>query len=178
MVKERVVTREVLPQSLREFYSQARRHTFAAGVTPVENPLIWGAKGLSFSEGNLYYYDRYFDNPQRPGNFAGIEIVSEAMYGGKPLAVYTYGGGLREQGLKLGEEVVYPRLQKFLRENAQTARFGRNVRDLMADEIGVWIYESKGLVADWGWADVEYINLNGRLVYDFQGQGICLEPGF
>ena len=178
MVKERVVTREVLPQSLREFYSQARRHTFAAGVTPVENPLIWGAKGLSFSEGNLYYYDRYFDNPQRPGNFAGIEIVSEAMYGGKPLAVYSYAGGLAEEGLKLGESLVYGRLQKFLRENAQTARFGGKARGVYGDEYGGWEYQCVGEIRTWGWADVEYINLNGELVYDFSGQGICLEPGF
>jgi len=172
-----VATREILPQSLREFYIQARQHTFASDLPPVDDPLIYGSRELRFDNGIYYYYDRYFDNPSRRGNFAGIEIVTNPDYIA-PEAVYTYGGGLNEQGLKLGEEVVYARLQKFLRENAQTARFGRNVRDLMADEIGVWIYESKGLVADWGWADVEYINLNGDLVYDFSGQGICLEPGF
>ena len=177
MARERVATREILPQSLREFYIQARQHTFAAGVAPVDDPLIYGSRELRFDNGIYYYYDRYFDNPQRRGNFAGIEIVTNPDYIA-PEAVYTYGGGLREQGLKLGEEVVYARLQKFLRENAQTARFGGKVRSVHGDEYGGWEYQCVGEVSPWGWADVEFINLNGKLVYDFQGQGICLQPGF
>ena len=175
---ERVVDRELMPVTLREFYARARENTFAAGMFPVDDPLIWGSKELRFSEGNLYYHDRYFDNPQRPGNFAGIEIVSEGLYGGKQLIVYTYGGGLTKQGLKLGESTVYESLPKFLQKNAQITRFGGNVRDIFNNDAGTWIYESKGLVRDRGWADEEYINLDGDLVYDFSGQGVCLEPVF
>ena len=113
---ERVVDRELMPVDLREFYARARENTFAAGLPPVDDPLIWGSKELKFKEGNLYYHDRYFDSPERPGNFAGIEIVSEGLYGGKPLAIYSYAGGLTEPGLKLGESTVYGRLQKFLQK--------------------------------------------------------------
>lgn len=172
-----IVDREIRPQSLREFYIQARQHTFAAGVTPVDGPLIYGSKELRFDNGVYYYYDRYFDSSQRRGRFAGFEIITNPDYV-EPEAVYTYGGGLNELGLKLGEKVVYARLQKFLQKNAQTARFGGKVRDLFKDQVGIWIYESNGMVTRWGWADVEYVNLDGDLVYELQGQGICLAPGF
>lgn len=85
---------------------------------------------------------------------------------------------LREFYARARKNTVYGKLQKFLRNNAQIARFGRNVRDLFKDDAGTWIYESKGLVRPWGWADVEYINFDGELIYDFSGSGICLEPGF
>lgn len=172
-----MATREVLPQSLRAFYIQARQNTFAAGLTPVDDPLIRGSKELRFDNGIYFYFDRYFDSPDGEGNFAGFEMVTSPAHT-EPLAVYTYGGGLLGKGLSLGESTVYGRLKTFLMNNAQIARFGSSVRELMTDEVGVWIYESRGLVRDWGWADVEYLNLDGDLVYEFQGQGICLVPDF
>lgn len=177
-MREILADREIMPATLREFYARARAETFASDMPSIKNPMIPGSTELRYKEGNFYYHDRYFDNEENPGRFVGMEIVSEGSYEGQPLSVYSYAGGLTERGSRLGESTVYERLKKFLQKNAQTARFGGKVRDLLKDEVGIWIYESKGMVTRWGWADVEYLNLEGDLVYEFQGEGTCLDPGF
>lgn len=177
MTKEQgPIEREILPLPLKGFLARARADTYASNGIPERNPLIPGSKELRYKEdGFMCYHDRYFDVPGRPGNFAGMELVTaERFDGSEHLMVYTYGGGLTAEGLELGEGPVYGSLQDFLKEQAPRARMGESFKV----QDGEWEYENEGEITDWGWKDRETLRKNGILVHEVNAQGIALVKGF
>ncbi len=167
--------REILLPDVKIFLAEARAKTYASNIKPQKTPMIPGSKELRFKGSGWVYHDRYFDASRRPGNFAGVELITaDDFWGSKHLMVYSYGGGLTQEGLELGEEEVYGSLQKFLKEEAARARMGEsfNVTN------GEWEYENEGEVTDWGWRDHEVLRKNGVLVHEVNAQGICLIKGF
>lgn len=178
MLKEQgPIKREALPLPLRGFLARARANTYASDGSPESNPLIPGSKELRYEEDNNFmrYHDRYFDVLERPGNFAGVELVTAQRYdGSEHLMVYSYGGGLTSDGLELGEGSVYGSLQEFLKAESGRARMGESFKV----QSGEWEYENDGEVTDWGWKDRELLRKNGVLVHEVNAQGICLIKGF
>lgn len=59
-------------ESLKEFLSEARRNTYAANATPIDNPRLLASTQLEFQKGNYYYRDIYFSGEKK---FIGQEIV-------------------------------------------------------------------------------------------------------
>jgi len=125
-----------------------------------------------------FYQDRYFDTPNRPGNFFGIEVISSASFDGPPVLACSYGGGLSDAGMALGEAAVYGVLRPVLREHAAGARFGRRLTVPHDDDMGTWLYEDNGQVAPWGWYGTERIAHNGLVVYELLYSGGCFLSGF
>ncbi len=169
--------RAILPAALRAFYERARANTYAAGLRPVAHPLIPGSKELRYDEPPYFYHDRYFDDPARPGNFFGLEVVSQGGYDGPAIAACSYGGGLMAD-LAGGEEAVYKLLQRVLREQAARVRFGERVSVEQPTAAGLWRYEDTGEVTAWGWTGVERIWRDGELLYSLVYQGGCLLAGY
>lgn len=172
--------REILPKDLKEFFAKARVNTYAGNAKSIDTPRIPYAKELPFTEegSKYFYYDSYLDDPNRPGNFFGEEIINQKTTEDKPVAQCTYGGGLTQAGLELGEGSVYGRLQKFLKDEADKVRFGNKVKTSFSDEKGTWVYEDEGKVSDWGWYGTENIYHNGILVYQLIYTGGCFLPNF
>jgi len=68
-------------ESLKEFLCNARRNTYAADATSVDNPRLFASTQLEFQKGNYFYRDVYFSGGKK---FIGQEIVyqdSEPIWG-------------------------------------------------------------------------------------------------
>lgn len=180
MERVAVSEREIMPKDLLEFYGRARKNTYAGSVKPETGITIPNSKGYRYSEeGSPYYYqDEYFDTSDRPGNFGGLELIRKESFEGQEVSLYSYAGGLTERGLELGEGAVYTILQQFLSDKASQARFGNTLNTELENESGTWAYQGDGEVTPWGWIDSEKILLNGELVYELRGTGICFIPGY
>lgn len=173
--------RQIMPKDLLEHYIEARANGYASGKKAAE---FWFQEASKFKRYKFhgdtpyYYQDYYYDREERPGNFGGFEINSEYAYDGEKLTFYVYGGGLTNEGLALGEEAVYSRLQKFLAEHIPNVRFGKKNKFEFEDGAGIWVYEGDGEIGDWGWNDKERIIYNGQVVYELVGTGLCFTKGF
>jgi len=66
--EERIINK----QDLKEFLSEARSNTFAAGNTPSDNPRLLGSVQQEFQKGEFFYRDIYFSGSQK---FAGQEVI-------------------------------------------------------------------------------------------------------
>lgn len=141
-----------MPQDLFEHYIKARKNTYAGDAKPAIGLTVPGSKGFRYHEADspYYYQDEYFDRPERPGNFGGYEVNRRDSCDGKELTLYTYGGGLTEEELQLGEKAVYSKLTKFLEDHVSKVRFGKKVRFTIEDNDAVWAYEGDGEVGPWG----------------------------
>jgi hypothetical protein len=172
---------KIMPQDLLECYIKSRKNTYASGKEPILGLNVRGFKGYRDVRYPYYYQDNYRDDQSRPGNFSGFEQITEGSYEGQGLTLYTYAGGLTEDGLKLqeqtekglrnGESVVYSRLVKFLGDHVSDVRFGKTVRFEFRDSLGKWVYEGKGRIEGHGWEDDEFISLNGVQMYKLRGTG-------
>jgi len=58
--------------NLKEFLFEARRNTFAASNTPIDNPRLLESTQLEFQKANYFYRDIYFSGDKR---FIGQEII-------------------------------------------------------------------------------------------------------
>lgn len=174
--------RQIMPQNLFRHYIEGRRNArFRTGEsTYIPDISLPGFKVFRWQNPNLpfYYEDRFSDNNKRPGNFGGFEINRANSEKGEILTLYNYCGGLTKEGLKVGEIEVYDNLlQRFLEEHDEI-RFGKKVRFTIERKDGVWVYEGKGKVEDYGWADDESISLNGVEMYKLRGTGHTFVQGF
>lgn len=158
-----------LPTALLNYTARARRNTYAGGAKEVKRPLIKGFHELRYKEDGLVYRDMYIDFPMRPGNFAGMESMTEDGFDtGEHRVGYSYAGGLTEEGLRFGEGDVYKALQHFLGEHSDKARMGES----FTAKNGEWEYINKGEITDWGWMDHELLKRNGILMHEMIGGGI------
>lgn len=169
---------EIMPQDLQECYVKARGRTYASGKEPILGLNIPGFKGYKEELYPYFYQDNYVDDKRRPGNFRGLERISEQSFEGNMLALYAYVGGLTREGLKLGEEAVYGRLVKILGEHVRDVCFGKTVTFDFEDGLGKWVYEGNGSVGSYGWEDDESISLNGIQMYKLRGTGLSFIKGF
>lgn len=174
--------RQIMPNDLFEHYVSARTNTYASGREPVSGLNIPGFKGYRFPEkpredDRFIYEDNYLDGEERAGNFAGFEVNRDVI-SGKQSTYYSYVGGLTEEGLKLGESVVYSKLTRFLKNHAAEARFGKNIKFTIEDGGDTWVYEGIGEIKPWGWVDKESIKRNDTLLYELNGNGACFIKGF
>lgn len=162
----------LLPGSLHDFIATARKNTFASGNPPIQIPGRLGYNRYDYHENgtNVYYEDEYFDNPKVPGLFSGQEIVKTYGRGGTVFVTYQYAGELTELGLEMGEDVVYPKLQYFLKEYADEARFGKSFEVEHRDK-GKWEYVNVGYHGERIWVDDEYLQYKGKTVYQLHGMG-------
>lgn len=172
---------QIMPPDLFEHYVKARTDIYASGKDPVSGLNIMGFKGYRFPEKPkaddlLMYEDNYIDYKDIPGIFAGFE-VNKDIVSGKQSTFYSYVGGLNEEGLKLGEKVVYSKLTQFLKDHVSEVRFGKNVRFTIEDESGTWVYEGSGEVNPGGWKDRELIKRNDVALYELNGNGACFIKG-
>jgi len=172
-----VPERQIMPQDLLECYIISRKNTYASGKEPVLGLSVPGFKGYRDIRYPYYYQDNYRDDQSRPGNFGGFEQITEGSYEGSGLTLYTYAGGLTEEGLRLGEKAVYSKLTEFLKDHVADVRFGKKVRFTIGDEGNTWVYEGDGEVKPWGWEDKEKIKLNDKLIYELNGNGLCFIKG-
>ncbi|MBI2021541.1 hypothetical protein HYS93_01510 [Candidatus Daviesbacteria bacterium] len=175
-----ILERKILPSHLFKHYVEGRTKAYAGGGEDVYNPdpNLLGFKVFRWTNPDLPYHfeDHYTDNPQRPGNFGGFEINRESSEYGGVLSFYDYNGGLTNDGMRLGEVIIYPRLIRFLGEHVEVVRFGKNVVYTIEDESGNWVYQGIGEIEAYGWYDEELITNNGLLVYKLRGSGICFIP--
>lgn len=162
---------QIMPADLMECYIKARERTYASGKESVLGLNIPKLKGYREELYPYFYQDNFRDDEKLPGNFRGFERISEQSYDGNMLTLYAYVGGLTDEGLKLGEEAVYGRLIKILRDHVRDIRFGKTVTFDYEDELGKWVYEGNGRVGSYGWEDDESINLSGVEVYKLRGIG-------
>lgn len=175
--------RQIMPREVFEHFVRARTDTYASGRESVMGLNIPRFKGYRYPEepkegvDRFVYEDNFKDSKKRPGNFGGFEIVKDVT-SDEEVTLYSYAGGLTKEGLKLGEEVVYERLMKFLGQNASDVRFGKNATYNFEDELGKWTYEGKGRKEDYGWKDDEVISLNGAPMHKLRGNGLVFIPGF
>jgi hypothetical protein len=97
-------TKTISNDALKEFISEARANTYAAGNSPVDNPRLLGSIQLEFQKGELFYRDIYFLGNKK---FIGQEVVYQDS---KPIWGMNYIGDkigntetnfLRESLLKL-----------------------------------------------------------------------------
>jgi hypothetical protein len=192
---ERNSERLIMPPDLLQHYINARKDTYASGKDPIMGLCIPGYKGYRYPEElpedhpdqSFLYEDNYIDDKDRPGNFGGFETIKNVGKD-KISTFYVYAGGLTEEGMKLQEQtekglknaesVVYSRLIIFLDKNVKDVRFGNTVKFEFKDQMGKWIYNGKGEVNDYGWADDESVTLNGVEVHKLRGTGLSLIPGF
>lgn len=179
LIRHTPPTRAILPNDIRAFYARARAATYAAGTAVVPHPTLPHAKELPFEAPPLFYCDRYFDTPARPGNFFGIETVHQGAPDGPVVASCSYGGGFTDAGLNLPPGAdLGDVLKAMLREYAALVRFGDSVQAELRVEAGQWRYEDAGDVLDWGWQGTERIWLDDTLVYSLGYQGGCLLPNY
>ncbi len=156
---------------------EARQEGYAGDGEYIPDDIIPGFKRFRFEDTKrgFYYEDRHGISEKRPGNFAGFELVTRYP-GGPRCAFYSYAGGLTKEGEKLGEEMVYGQLKRFLREHVEEVRFGETLAYAFADESGLWSYRSPGRRESWGWYDFEIIEHDVGAVYKLSGQGVCFLP--
>jgi len=93
--------------SLKEFISEARRNTYAAGASHVDNPRLLSSVQLEFQRGDYFYRDIYFQGEKK---FIGQEIVYQDL---RPIWGMNYEGNaigkleasfLKESLLNLSEK--------------------------------------------------------------------------
>lgn len=151
-----------------------RKEGFASGKNPTPNLNLLGWKGYKHHSevSPNYYQNNYCDDEERLGIFGGFEIISKDSYKGKKLILYSYAGGLTEEGEKFGEAVVYTRLRKFLKDHVEEVRFVNSVTFEFKDEYGEWMYKAKGRKEKYGWEDDEFLSLNGVQTYKLRGAGL------
>lgn len=170
--------RAILPDDLRVFYAQARAVTYAASSAPAVRPALPHSKELPWPQPPWYYVDRYFDTPDRPGNFVGLEVISRDRLDGPVVASCSYGGGFTDEGLALAPGAdIGAVLKAALHDFAATVRFGEALAAELRTEAGLWRYEDAGEVTPWGWAGTERIWLDEMLVYSLGYQGACFLAG-
>lgn len=174
--------RKIMPDDIFESFIRGRRNTWAANAPeiPIEERLIPDMHELrDHAENSPYYYhDHFKDAPERPGNFYGFDVVSVENYLGKQVVTCTYGGGLNERGLALGEGPVYGALKEALKQKVAEARFGRKVTAEITTKHGTFRFEDDGIVKPWGWEGSERIYYGDELVYEGGCRGMCFIPGF
>lgn len=73
-------------ESLKEFLCEARKNTYAADATAVDNPRLLASTQLEFQQGNYFYRDVYFLGNKK---FIGQEIVYQEL---KPIWGMNYIG--------------------------------------------------------------------------------------
>jgi hypothetical protein len=72
-------TKEVKPvnlESLKEFLCNARRNTYAASSTPIDNPRLSASIQLEFQKGDYFYRDIYFSGDK---GVVGQEIIYQNL---------------------------------------------------------------------------------------------------
>lgn len=179
----RLPDREIIPKGIYEFYVRARSAAYAGGGEYEPDRKLPGFEIFRYKDPDTGHHrapyvfeDRYTDGSERPGHFGGFEIIQgfgQVRPAPPPFIFYTYTGDLIGKGERLGEGLVYSKLQKFLKEHVGDVRFGRKVRFELTDGEGNWVYEGDGESLQCGWEDKERIILNGALVYQLTGRALC-----
>lgn len=166
-----------LPTELHAFMTAARKATFASEEPPIQVPGRLGYNRYEYhqNESNIFYEDEYYDNPEHPWVFSGDEAVKTLGRRGQILVAYKYTGELTEVGMEMGEDVVYPKLQYFLREHADRARFGQTFEVEHRDR-GKWTYTNIGNIGRKIWMDKEFLRFGGNTVLTLFGAGSIFLP--
>lgn len=178
---DRPEDRTILPKDVLEHYVCARRNTYAwlSSSDAIPDLSTPGSKGFEHPAEAIkpgyflpYRYRDEWISGQEKGAFAGREI-NFSIYNERDLiTLYSYMGGLTEEGVKQGEDFVYGLLLRgFLREYADQVRLGGNVQFEHQREQGTVVYKGKGARVGTFWHDMETIELNGMLLYIGRGDG-------
>lgn len=170
----------ILPQDLLDHYVGARKNTYAWMPSSSAAPDLSapGSEGFEYPEaikpGYLLPY-RYRDewvNGKEKGSFAGRETNFSIYNESDLITLYSYMGGLTEEGMEQGEDFVYGLLLRgFLRNYANQVRLGENVQFEHQIEQGNAVYKGEGARVGTFWHDKETIELNGMLLYIGRGDG-------
>jgi hypothetical protein len=140
--------------NLKEFIIDARKNTYAADSTPVDNPRLLASKQLEFQKGNYFYRDIYFLGEKK---FIGQEIVYQD---GKPIWGMNYIG-----------DAIGKLETNFLKESlfrlTEQCRFG----GVCEYEKREYKYENQGKGAVEEFSGRELISLEGKNIYKLDYQG-------
>ena len=180
-IGDRPKERAILPRDLLDHYVCARMNTYASmssssAIPDLSTP---GSEGFDYppkaiEPGYLLPY-RYRDawiNGKEKGAFAGREINFSRYDEDDLITVYSYMGGLTEEGMEQGEDFVYGLLLRgILRDKTNQVRLGENVQFEYQIKQGSVVYKGVGTKAGRFWHDVETIELNGILLYIGLGDG-------
>ncbi len=123
---------EINLDSLREFLCEARRNTYAAGASSLDNPRLLASKQLEFQRGDYFYRDIYFMGDKK---FIGQEAVYQNS---KPVWGMNYIGNtisklqtnfLRESLSKLSEKCRFGEVCKYKKRELEYCDNGQGNLD-------------------------------------------------
>lgn len=162
----------ILPNGLHRFMVEGRSKTWVSEDSITQVPGRLGFNRFEYRKPGIevVYEDEYYDKEDMPGVFFGTELVRTEGRGRHIDASYNYTGELTEEGMEMGEGVVYGMLKYFLREHIEKARFGHTF-DVEHWDQGKWTYVTIGKSGRSTWEDSEYIMHGGKVVYTLKGSG-------
>jgi len=140
--------------SLKEFLRQARKNTYAASATSVDNPRLLSSTQLEFQKGDYFYRDIYFSGDKK---FIGQEIVYQES---KPVWAMNY----------IGDQIGKTET-KFLKESlsklSEKCRFGEVCEYKKRD----FKYQDQGQGNFVDFFGKEEIFTEGKSIYKLNYQG-------
>lgn len=152
-------TEKINLDNLKKFLCEARRNTYAANATSLDNPRLVASTQLEFQKGDYFYRDIYFLGVEK---FIGQEIVYHNQQTGTPKPIW----GMNYIGDTIGKvETIF--LKESLFKLSEKCRFGQ-VCEYKKREFK---YQDRGQGSLEEFSGKEEIFLDGKNIYKLDYQG-------
>lgn len=160
----------VLPHDIKRTYVMGR--SSGQGGGGLLDPMDDGSYQVTYRLRHRYL-DNFIRPTTRPGLVSGVEAIQEApnLIKSYLISRYTYAGLPTADGLKLGGGQIYYELFKYFRETCETSRFGTDMEAVIKIGRRNAHLVSRGMIYPHGWTDNLTIEIAGRPIYAFSGQG-------
>lgn len=165
---------EIMPLNFLGLYIEGRRKGWAGGAEEVPknqriNPKAheiryWGDPVFPY-----YYLDTWNDDESSSYFQGGDGLISVNVE--KRVAYCDYEGILTDEGIVLGEKVVYGTLKEILARNVARARFGNSFQTTIQNEHGLWILKDGGVRKNnrWNGPETLYLIKDGKEISEYEG---------